>query len=233
MREVTIKGIRQGILLVLPEEGEWEAVSAELETKLAAASGLTRGSKAQLDFGDRPVTPEQLKALASRLAEQHEVELTALVGPHTKPVADACGLSVAEAPAPKPKSEPAAEQSRVVAPAQPEGPANNALYLRQTLRSGQSIRHDGAIIICGDVNPGAEVIATGDIMVFGTLRGVAHAGATGNEDAQIIAMNLRPTQIRIAGYIARSPDAAGASASRYPEVARVQGSEIHIVPLRD
>ena len=112
-------------------------------------------------------------------------------------------------------------------------PPNNALYLRQTVRSGQSIRHDGTIVLCGDVNPGAEVIATGDIVVFGTLRGVAHAGAAGDEDCQIIAINLRPTQIRIAGYIARSPDTAAPPLSKYPEVARVQNSEIHIIPLRD
>jgi septum site-determining protein MinC len=88
-------------------------------------------------------------------------------------------------------------------------------------------------VICGDVNPGAEVIATGDIIVFGTLRGVAHAGAAGDEDCQIIAINLRPTQIRIAGYIARSPDTIAPPPSKHPEAARVQDSEIHIIPLRD
>lgn len=253
MREVTIKGIRQGILLVLPDDRAWEAVREDLESKLAAAAGLISGTKAHLDVGDRPVTAEQLEALGRELTERHQVELTALIGTHeqAREAGTACGLTLSEPSAvrPEPKraeaavaaasasapaapAAPAAERSRVVTSSEPEAPANNALYLRQTLRSGQSVRHDGNVVICGDVNPGAEVIATGDIMVFGTLRGVAHAGATGSEDAQIIAMNLRPTQIRIAGFIARSPDTAGA-ASRYPEVARVTGSEIHIVPLRD
>jgi septum site-determining protein MinC len=129
---------------------------------------------------------------------------------------------------------PAPETAKVIpVPTDPSTFHNNALYMRQTIRSGQSVRHDGTIIICGDVNAGAEVIATGDIIVFGTLRGVAHAGATGDEDAQIIAINLRPTQIRIAGYIARSPDTAAPPLSKFPEVARVQNSEIHIIPLRD
>ena len=66
--------------------------------------------------------------------------------------------------------------------------------------------HSGNVVIIGDVNPGAEVVATGDIVIIGTLRGVAHAGAEGDTTARIVALNLRPIKLRISEYIGRSPD---------------------------
>ncbi len=80
------------------------------------------------------------------------------------------------------------------------------LYLRKTIRSGQSISSDGNIIVIGDVNPGAEIIAKGDITVWGILGGIAHAGSNGNEFARIRALKLNPVQIRIADVFARRPD---------------------------
>lgn len=234
MREVSIKGVRQGILLVVPDDQEWGAVREQLKEKLEAASTLITGAKAQLDLGDRAVTASELEALVGELKTGHQLELSGVVGTHeeTRTAAEAVGLLVA-APVAAVAEAPAEKTKVVPVPTDPSTFHNNALYMRQTIRSGQSVRHDGTIVICGDVNAGAEVIATGDIIVFGTLRGVAHAGATGDDESQIIAINLRPTQIRIAGYIARSPDAAAPPLSKFPEVARVQNSEIHIIPLRD
>ena len=80
------------------------------------------------------------------------------------------------------------------------------LYLRKTIRSGQSISSDGNIIVIGDVNPGAEIIAKGDITVWGILGGIAHAGSDGNNYARIRALKLNPVQIRIGEIFARRPD---------------------------
>jgi len=80
------------------------------------------------------------------------------------------------------------------------------LYLRKTIRSGQSISSDGNIIVIGDVNPGAEIIAKGDITVWGILGGIAHAGSDGNNFARIRALKLNPVQIRIGEIFARRPD---------------------------
>jgi septum site-determining protein MinC len=80
------------------------------------------------------------------------------------------------------------------------------LYLRKTIRSGQSISSDGNLVIIGDVNPGAEVIAKGDITVWGILGGIAHAGSEGNNYAKIRALKLNPVQIRIGEIFARRPD---------------------------
>lgn len=109
-------------------------------------------------------------------------------------------------------------------------PPLQVLYLRQTLRSGQAVSHKGHLVIVGDVNPGAEVMADGDITIWGALRGMAHAGVSGNTDAQIRALRLQPIQIRIANAIARSPDQPRKGLNRHagPETARIVNSTIRI-----
>jgi septum site-determining protein MinC len=106
------------------------------------------------------------------------------------------------------------------------GPAT--LYHVGTLRGGQSLQQIGNIAIVGDVNPGAELLATGDILVFGALRGVAHAGAQGDANARIYALDLSATQLRIASCIAA--DAGERGTVPQPEVAFVRDGKIVITP---
>ena len=79
------------------------------------------------------------------------------------------------------------------------------LYLKKTIRSGVEICHPGTVIIMGDVNPGANIIASGDILVWGDLKGIAHAGAMGNHEAVILSLKMQPTQLRISELVARAP----------------------------
>jgi septum site-determining protein MinC len=104
------------------------------------------------------------------------------------------------------------------------------LYVKQTLRSGQTVSHKGDLVIVGDVNPGAEIMAEGDITVWGSLRGIAHAGVGGNNEAEIRALNLQPIQIRIATAIARAPDRPRISyaSGTGPETARIVEGKIRI-----
>ena len=96
----------------------------------------------------------------------------------------------------------------------------------KTVRSGQRIEHDGDILILGDVNPDAYIIASGNIIVMGTLRGFAHAGANGDETAIVLALKLIPRQLRIANYLTRSPDEI--EEPEYPEKAYVENNQIII-----
>lgn len=105
---------------------------------------------------------------------------------------------------------------------------DSALIVRRTLRSGQSVHYPGSVVILGDVNPGAEVIAGGDIIVLGALRGVAHAGALGEEGAVVVAFRLQPTQLRIAHFISRAPDDADLPEPQGPEMAQVRNNLITI-----
>jgi septum site-determining protein MinC len=92
------------------------------------------------------------------------------------------------------------------------------------------LRHGGDIAIIGDVNPGAEVIAGGDIVVWGRVRGILHAGAFGDESAVICALDLSPMQLRIAGHIALSPEEK--RGTPVPEMASVRSGQIEAVPWR-
>lgn len=105
------------------------------------------------------------------------------------------------------------------------------LYLQITVRSGVLIRHPGSIVVLGDINPGGEVVADGDIFVWGRLRGVAHAGANGNRNCRIMALQMEPTQLRIAEAVARAPQTP--PAQFHPEVAYVTSEGIRITKATD
>jgi septum site-determining protein MinC len=104
------------------------------------------------------------------------------------------------------------------------------LYHATTLRGGQVLHHNGNIVVVGDVNPGAELIATGDILVFGRLGGIAHAGAQGDESARIYALDLSPTQLRIATFIAADAESKRSRAA-VAEAALVRDGRITILTL--
>lgn len=112
------------------------------------------------------------------------------------------------------------------------------LYLRQTLRSGQTMSYDGNIVLIGDAHPGSEIIAKGDITIWGVLGGIAHAGARGNDWARIRALKINAIQLRISGYYARRPDSINIpfiqrSNTFTPEEARVSNKEIAIYKISE
>lgn len=103
------------------------------------------------------------------------------------------------------------------------------VILAKTIRTGNLVESTGSLIILGDVNSGAELIAEDDIIVIGTLRGVAHAGATGNEQAVIWAQKILSPQLRIAGMLAQAGSSTG-SESKSAEVAHLKDGQIVIRP---
>ncbi len=112
------------------------------------------------------------------------------------------------------------------------------LYVQRTLRSGQSLKSDGNIVIIGDVNPGAEIIAKGDITVWGVLGGIAHAGSDGNNYSRIRALKLHAIQLRIGDIFARRPDTVNIPYVQKtdlftPEEARVSRKHIVIYKVRE
>lgn len=104
---------------------------------------------------------------------------------------------------------------------------DNTILIKRTVRSGQCIQFDGNVVVMGDVNPGSEIIASGNIIVMGALRGVVHAGATGDEAATVSAFKLQPTQLRIANHITRAPD-GDYPVPEHPETARIKDGVVVI-----
>ena len=224
---ITIKGIRQGLLVTLGDEDwanrDWSAELLTLDVRLGASPSFFRGGRVALDVGARGLSCSEIED-ARALLTRHKVELWAVVStnPATEAAAQELGL-VIELGLPRPRDPESA----------PEGdeealPVAEGLVVRRTLRSGQSLRHPGHIVVIGDVNPGAEVVAGGDIVVWGRVRGLVHAGALGDEGAVICALDLAPTQLRIAGTIARSPEER--RRKPVPEIATAREGQIVAVP---
>lgn len=120
-----------------------------------------------------------------------------------------------------------------------EESASPPYVYRGTLRSGQAVRHAGTVVILGDVNPGAQVVSGGDVLVWGRLRGTVHAGAMGDARAVVAALDFEPVQMRIAQHIAMTPKGASNNpgywfwkreSSGKPEVARVVNNQIFVDP---
>ncbi|MEA3340361.1 MAG: septum site-determining protein MinC [Chloroflexota bacterium] len=229
--EIAIKGIRQG-LLITPGEGDWNARLTALEIRLSESPSFFNGGRVALDVGTRMLSRSEIKKVRALLA-RHQVELWALVStePVTETAAQELGLVIKLGP-PAPRAGEAApqESERPSGGGQPPDEGIEGLVVRRTLRSGQSLRHPGHVVVIGDVNSGAEVVAGGDIVVWGRVRGVVHAGALGDAEAVICGLDLSPPQLRIAAHIARSPEEKRRQPE--PEMASVREGRIVAVPWR-
>lgn len=102
------------------------------------------------------------------------------------------------------------------------------LVVRRRVRAGQTVRHSGSVVVIGDVNSGAEIIAGGDVVVWGRLRGTVHAGCLGNKSAVVCALDLSPLQLRIAELITRPEEGGPGRDESYPEVAYVRDQSIFV-----
>jgi len=211
---ITLKGTADGILLK-PRSHVWATVLEALAQALREADAFFRGGRLIMELGNRELTQNQLTSLRALLI-QYDIELWAVLSENETTVRLARSNGVLTR---LPKDNEAKKSPVVVLP-----PEQQALFMLQTLRSGQSIHYAGNVTLIGDVNPGAEIVAGGNIIVWGALRGMAHAGAFGDEETVICALDLQPSQIRIAGYIGRPPDRPRGSTK--PEVAKVEGGQI-------
>jgi septum site-determining protein MinC len=214
-----IKGVRDGLLVALPE-GAWENVRADLLATIDERGDFFRGARLVLQVDDRPLGAAELGSLRDSLAER-EAGLWAVLStlPSTRAAAADLGLQISLAPAAAPEEDDEVDS--------PESDWDQAVFLQRTLRSGQSVRHPGHVVVLGDVNPGAEIIAGGHVLVWGRVRGVVHAGAGGDTSATVAALDLAPTQLRIAGHIAVSPKRRGAVR---PEVALIRDGQLVAEP---
>jgi septum site-determining protein MinC len=211
---VSIKGTRDGLLVTL-DKGELARALAELEERLNGTASFFKGAWVALAVGQRELSIEEIGRIKALLA-QNEVVLGMVISeaPVTRAAARHLGLETKRSFRPAPRPEWRAEEE-----------FSEGVLVRCTLRSGQVIRHPGHVVVIGDVNAGAEVIAGGDIIIWGKLRGTVHAGAMSDDQAIVCALDLVPTQLRIGTHIARPPE--GKRRRRIiPEVASVEKGNI-------
>lgn len=220
-KDIAIKGIRQGLLIGLGD-GTWDEQLALLQQRLSLGPSFFRGGRAVLDVGDRALSSAEIEQ-ARELLARYEVELWALLSPcdETALAAARLGLTV------NLELGDRLEEETVDSDQEPQ---SGTLLVERTLRSGQKVHHPDHVVIIGDVHSGAEVIAGGHVVVWGKLHGLVHAGAFGDEEAMVCALDLAPTQLRIAGHIARSPDER--RPHPLPEMARMRKGQIEAVAWR-
>lgn len=211
---VRIKGIKEGLLITIGE-GEWEPLERELLKNLDQQADFLRGARLALDVGNHVLKAVEMGWLRDQISDRG-LSLWCVISdsPKTQETAQTLGLATRI-------SKPAPE--RTISTLETSVSGDQAVLVRRTLRSGYSLSHPGHIVIIGDVNPGAEIIAGGDVVVWGRLRGMVHAGAEGNQESVVCALDLSPTQLRIAGQIAPLPNWRG---KPQPQVARLQNGEI-------
>lgn len=205
-------------------ETDWLQFRQDLQQRLTAGDRFWPPHTAvHLIAGDRLLDSRHLQALDEVLAAaQLSLKWVHTSRRQTAVAAAAAGYSIEQIVPQLSLNQPAAGDPSV--PADP-------LYLQTTVRSGVEIRHPGTVIILGDLNPGGVVVAEGDILVWGRLRGIAHAGAKGNLQCRIMALQMEPTQLRIANQVARAP--AAAPDRFYPEVAQIAAGGIQILPASE
>lgn len=205
---VVFKGYKSGLTLIIPETGSFEERLQELKKNLEQSRDFFKGARVSLRTGGRILNDSEVKLL-TRVIEEFGMVL--------KP----------------PKVAPARkEDSGKVDETEESDSFIPTITVKKTVRSGQRIEFAGNLVIRGDVNPGAEVVASGDIIVLGRLRGTAHAGAQGDMDAQIIAFQLNPVQIRIGSVYNRAPESDNGSVFSGPEVARIRDGLIVVEKIR-
>jgi len=176
-QHITIKGVKEGLVFLLDDECEFSLLLQELQYKLEK-------SHQQLLTG--PIVHVHVKLGTRQANEEEKDQIRSVIRQQGNLILQSLESDIQEMPEID------------------EG--NNIRVLTGIIRSGQTIEHHGNLLLMGDLNPGGSLLCTGDIYVLGSLRGLAHAGTHGREDAIIAASLLKPTQLRINEVISRPPD---------------------------
>jgi septum site-determining protein MinC len=183
---IQIKGIRDGLLATFVKAA-WEDQCVALLAQIDERPAFFQGARLAIDVGSQILKVNDLVDLRDRLSERN-VSLWAVIGesPTTEHTSQLLGLATRIS-----KPRPEEKRHDVIAD-------DTALFINKTLRSGKRVEFPGHVVVMGDVNAGAEIIADGNVIVWGRVRGMIHAGAKGNRSATICALDLSATQLRIA-----------------------------------
>lgn len=219
---IALKGTRNGLLLTLEPETPFGDLLTALADRLAEAPMFFRGASLTVDTSRRTLRVSERVQLENLLAryQMSVVPMGQVVSAQPLPGSDLSLPSFARPSTTAPLSE--GEQASREPRDQRE--SDDTLFLRRTVRSGQAIQHASSVVVLGDVNPGAEIIAGGDVIVWGVLRGMVHAGFPDNENAVVCSLQLCPVQLRIAHLLSRPPD--GFEVQPRPEVAAIRQGQI-------
>ena len=219
-QSIQIKGVKDGLLATLGE-GAWQELEDALLQHVQERSSFFKGARLALDVGNHILRAVEMSALRDKLSD-YGITLWAIISssPVTEHTAQILGMATRI-------STPRPERSVKSLDTNLEG--EGAIFVQRTLRSGFKVSSRGHVIVLGDVNPGAEIISGGNVVVWGRLKGMVHAGAEGDEGAVVCALDLEPMQLRIAGLMAVAPGKRG---KIEPEMARILNGQVIAEPWK-
>lgn len=211
---IVFKGTKDGLYIMLKEEADFDTIKAQLEEKIKPSRRFFEGAKI-VNFKGKRISETEYFELKDIVENQYGMEVT---GDYNTLLANNIFEDA---------DEKIKKYCSVVEPKY--GEEEEGLFIQGTIRSGQLIKYDGNITVIGDVNPGAHLKASGSIIVMGIMRGIGHAGCTGNYNTYIAAFRLEPMQLRIGDIITRSPDGKQYK-PKVPEMAVVRRGMIVVEP---
>lgn len=202
-QNVTIKGTKDGLVLHLDDSCSYQELKIELDEKLSA------NARTQ---SDRQLLPVKVDMGNRYINENQREELKCLIRQKKNLVVDDIESNVIT----KQEAEQLKSETEVITVA-------------RIIRSGQVLKVPGDLLLIGDVNPGGTVIAGGNIFIMGALKGIAHAGDLGNDQAVITASIMRPAQLRISNCLKRAPESEQSNERREMECAYIDDNHQIIV----
>lgn len=207
---VIIKGNKYGIIVVLDADMEYEELKEKIAEKFRDSAKFFDKAQMAISFEGRKLTNEEQRDILNIIAEETELHVVCVIDNDTEK----------EEVFKKALDEKLLELSNTT-----------GQFYKGNLRSGQVLESETSIIVMGDVNPGARIVSKGNIIVLGSLKGTVFAGATGNTNSFVLALDMNPVQIRIADTIARSPDKPVKTAPKEVKIAFLENGNIYIEPL--
>lgn len=205
-----IKGTKSGIIVVMEPAMDFDSIKVAVAEKFRTSSDFLGNATMAISFEGHELSNEQQRELLDIINENSKLNIICIVDTN-------------------PKTEEIFKKS--LEDKLMELNANSGQFYKGNLRSGQVLESETSIIIIGDVKPGAKVVSKGNIIVLGFLKGNAFAGASGNENAFVLALDMNPVQIRIADIIARSPDSPQQKKEKETKVAYIEDGNIYIEPF--
>lgn len=207
---VIIKGTKSGIIVVLDSKMDFTELKQNVADKFKESSKFLGNATMALSFEGRELTNEEQRELLDIINENSALHIACIV-------------------------ETSQEKEELFARSLNERlmelQSNTGQFYKGNLRSGQVLEVESSIIVIGDVNPGAKVVSKGNVVILGSLKGNVFAGASGNENAFVVALDMEPVQIRIADIIARSPDKKSKDVKKEAKIAFVDEGNIYIETL--
>ena len=207
---VVIKGFKAGIILFLNPDTSYETLKKDIADKIKSSAAFFGEAAKAVSFKGRDLTDEQ------------KMEIVDIIQAN-------CSLSILCIMEDDPETEAAFQKT--IERKLEQDYSNTGQFYKGNLRSGQVLDVETSIIIIGDIKPGAKVISKGNVIILGSLKGNVYAGAAGNTNAFVVALDMRPVQIRIADTIARAPDNPEKTPGNQTKIAFLDNGNIYIEPL--